>query len=221
MPVTLWNLLCLYLCLLCAGCAGHGRAPGPGDSVAEADVTAGTAAAAPDTGERQRILVGPADFSRLRVLTKRGAKADRQWQVTPAEAAVWQQAIEKEFAAALLADGAFSIVGQPGQAQGVVRVTLQWIRPGATGGKGDKSNTGGGAIAATLTVLDQRTGAVVLRALETRATDDIGAFYRIDRAQPAIALICRAWGESLRRGMLALREHRRAAARATPAGGGS
>ena len=100
------------------------------------------------------------------------------------------------------------------------------INPGNGNGNGrggiDASGGGAptrGAITASLTALDRGSGATVLRALETRTVEDVRAFYQIADARPAVSLLCRAWGDSLRRGMLDLR--RRSQAPSAPASEGT
>jgi hypothetical protein len=47
-------------------------------------------------------------------------------------------------------------------------------------------------------------GDVMVRSVDTKSTDDIWAFHQVDNDDPALNLIFRSWGNSIRRGMLQL-----------------
>jgi hypothetical protein len=55
-----------------------------------------------------------------------------------------------------------------------------------------------------MALVNTATGNVMVRSVDTKSTDDIWAFDQIDNEDPAIDLIFRSWGNSMRRGLLNL-----------------
>ncbi|MDG2273627.1 MAG: hypothetical protein P8L39_15125, partial [Halioglobus sp.] len=53
-------------------------------------------------------------------------------------------------------------------------------------------------------LINAASGAVMVRAVDTKSSDDIWAFNQVQNDDPAIDLIFRSWGNSIRRGVLQL-----------------
>ena len=150
------------------------------------------------------VYIAQADLSGTLIIQPEDAEPDEEWQFSDAERAEIQEAIEEEFSAALAYHSAFNIVDSRDDAEIVVRTTVVAIHPNQTRAAVEAGATGGGAITVSIALVNAATGDVMVRSVDTRSTDNIWAFHQVENDDPAVNLIFRAWGNSMRRGMLVL-----------------
>lgn len=152
----------------------------------------------------RNVYIAPADLDQIQIIQPEGAASDDEWQVTDIENSALQKAIVTEFSAALAYQSAFNVVDSREQAEIIVHTTVVAIHPNATREQIAAGGKSGGAITASIALVNAMTGDVMVRSVDTRSTDDIWAFNEVSNDDPAIDLIFRAWGNSMRRGILHL-----------------
>ena len=150
------------------------------------------------------VYIAPADLGVTQIIQPEGAEPDEEWQFREGEIAEIQEAIEEEFTAALAYHSAFNIVESREAAEIVVHTTVVAIHPNQTRAEVEAGARGGGAITVSIALVNAATGDVMVRSVDTKSTDNIWAFHQVENDDPAVNLIFRAWGNSMRRGMLAL-----------------
>ena len=82
--------------------------------------------------------------------------------------------------------------------------TIVAIHPNATLAEVTAGARSGGAITVSVALVNTATDKVMVRTVDTKSTDNIWAFHQVDNKDEAIDLIFRAWGNSMRRGLLHL-----------------
>ena len=152
----------------------------------------------------RNVYIARADLANLRVIQPEGAIPDAQWRVTKAEDDLLQTAMHDEFAAALRFHSAYNIVDDLEQAEIVIDTAIVAVHPNATRAAVAAGAKPGGAITVSIALVDGVSGGVIARVVDTKSTDDIWAFNQVDNADPAVNLIFRSWGNSIRRGILQL-----------------
>ena len=152
----------------------------------------------------RNVYIAPADLSKLLIIQPEGVKPDEGWQVSDIENSHLQQAIVKEFTATLGFESAYNVVPTREQAEIIVQTTVVAIHPNATRAQVEAGAGKGGAITASIALINAGTGAVMVRSVDTKSTDQIWAFHQVGNDDPAVNLIFRSWGNSIRRGMLQL-----------------
>ena len=170
----------------------------------QADALFINAESQPDGRDFRKVFIEPADLSDIRIVQPEGAKADEEWTVRDVENDILQKAILKEFTATLGYQSAYNIVDSREQAEILVHTTVVAIHPYAPRSEAVAGAKAGGAITASIALVDAKTGTVMVRSVDTKSTDNIWAFHQVDNDDPAANLIFRAWGNSIRRGMLQL-----------------
>ncbi|HDY81918.1 MAG: hypothetical protein DRQ65_06880 [Gammaproteobacteria bacterium] len=162
----------------------------------------------PDSSEGARVFrnvyIARADLSHIQVIKPEESPVDDDWKVTAKEEDLLQHAIIKEFTAALGYQSAYNIVTTPEQADMIIHTTVVAIHPNATREQAVAGNRSGGAITASIALINASSGNVMVRSVDTRSSDNIWAFNQVDNDDPAVDLIFRSWGNSMRRGMLHL-----------------
>ena len=152
----------------------------------------------------RNVYIAPADLSKLLIIQPEGVTADEGWQVSDIENSHLQQAIVKEFTATLGFESAYNVVPTREQAEIIVHTTVVAIHPNATRAQVEAGAGKGGAITASIALINAGTGAVMVRSVDTKSSDQIWAFHQVGNDDPAVNLIFRSWGNSIRRGMLQL-----------------
>ena len=152
----------------------------------------------------RKVYIAPADLGQIQIIQPEGTASDDEWQVTDIENSALQKAIVTEFSAALAYQSAFNVVDSREQAEIIVHTTVVAIHPNATREQIAAGGKSGGAITASIALVNASTGDVMVRSVDTRSSDDIWAFNEVANDDPAIDLIFRAWGNSMRRGILHL-----------------
>lgn len=152
----------------------------------------------------RNLYIAPADLANMQVIQPEGAKADEEWQITEPEEKILQQAIVKEFSAALAFESAFNIVGNAEQAQIILNTSLVAVHPNESRASVASGAKLGGAITVSIALINAASGAVMVRSVDTKSSDDIWAFNQVQNDDPALDLIFRSWGNSIRRGVLQL-----------------
>ena len=152
----------------------------------------------------RNIYIAPANLANMQVIQPEGATADIEWWVTDSEASILQQAIVEQFAAELAYGSAFYIVATPQEAQIVIETAVVAIHPNVTRSSAAARSNAGGAITVSIAAVNAASGAALVRVVDTKPTDDIWAFNRVEAGDPAPNGIFRALGNSLRQGLLQL-----------------
>lgn len=160
--------------------------------------------AKPGGRDFRNIYIAAADLSKLLIIQPEGVKADEGWHVSDIESSNLQQAINKEFTATLGFESAYNIVATREQAEIIVHTTIVAIHPNATRAQVEAGAKEGGSITASIALVNASTGAVMVRSVDTKSSDQIWAFHQVGNDDPAVNLIFRSWGNSIRRGMLQL-----------------
>jgi Protein of unknown function (DUF3313) len=154
----------------------------------------------------RNVYIAPANLANMQVIQPEGATADIEWWVTDAEAAILQQAITEQFTAALGYGSAFYIVNSPEEAQIVVDTAVVAIHPNVSRAAVASRSSTSGAITVSIALVNARSRAVLVRVVDTRATDDIWAFNQVDAGDAAYNPVFRTLGDSMRLGLLQLQE---------------
>jgi hypothetical protein len=150
------------------------------------------------------VFIAPADLSLVQVIQPEGAPVDEEWHVNDSEKSILQKTINAEFAIALSYDSAFNIVENRDEAEIVVKTTIVAIHPNQTKAAVAAGAKPGGSITVSLALVNEESGNVMVRSVDTKSSDDIWAFHQIDNDSKAVALIFKAWGNNMRRGILQL-----------------
>ena len=158
----------------------------------------------PGARDFRDVFIAQADLSSIQVIKPEGGAPDQEWQITDAERDILQKAIMKEFTSTLGFESAYNIVETREQSEITVNTTVVAIHPHATREQVAAGAKPGGAITASISLVNSKTGVVMVRSVDTRSSDDIWAFNQVESEDPAIDLIFRNWGNSIRRGMLHL-----------------
>jgi hypothetical protein len=154
--------------------------------------------------EFRRVYIAQADLSKIQVVAPNAGDANDGWKVNDAERGVLQSALVDEFSDTLGYAAGYEIVDSREQAQMIVHTTIMAIRLGTARDSTVAGAGSSGAITASITIVNASTGDVMVRSVDTRSSNNILAFQRVEDHDPAINLIFRAWGNSLRQGMLHL-----------------
>lgn len=154
--------------------------------------------------EFRNVYIAPANLANMQVIQPEGASADIEWWVDDNEDNILQQALAYEFTAALGVESAFFIVGTAQEAQIVVNTAVVAIHPHVGRAANAAGGNTGGAITVSIALVNAASGAVMVRVVDTQPSDDIWAFNQVEAGDPALSKIFRAWGNSLRLGLLQL-----------------
>jgi hypothetical protein len=198
-PMTL-----LVLLLLLGGCAQldafiasatERKAPAVAPGVTKgADAVYINQGAALAVADYRNVYIAPANLANMQVIQPEGAAADSEWWVTEKEDGVLQRAIADAFTAALGFESAFYTVATPQSAQILIETAVVAIHPHVTR-KAAAADTGkSGAITVSIALVNA----------DTRSSDDIWAFNQVQAGDPAFNPIFRAWGDSIRIGLMQL-----------------
>jgi hypothetical protein len=152
----------------------------------------------------RKIYVAPANLSKVQIIQPEGADPDSEWALDAAEKNVVQKALHDELAATLGFESAYNIVEKREDSDMVINTTLVAIHPNSTRQEIAAGAKAGGALTVSMALVNTKTGNVMIRAVDTKSTDNIWAFNQVGNADPAINLIFRSWGNSMRRGLLNL-----------------
>ena len=174
-----------------------------------AEDTQGTAlfvAPAPsaDVAAFRNIFIAPANLANMQVIQPEGAPADPEWWVTEEEDRILQRTIAYEFSLALASQADFTIVTSPQQAQLLVNTAVVAVHPDRTRAAVAKTGETGGSITVSVAVVNATSGAVLVRSVATRSSENIWAFNEVQGDDPVLNKVFAAWGEDLRRGILQL-----------------
>jgi hypothetical protein len=152
----------------------------------------------------REIFIAPVKDSNIQIIQPEGVKSDDSWSLTDIEDGVLQNAVVKEFSEALSFESAYNIVNSREEADMIVHTTIVAIHPNEGRAASAASSRTGGAITVSVALINAKTGEVMVRSVDTKSTDNIWAFNNLEKSDPAVNLIFRAWGNSMRRGILQL-----------------
>ena len=153
----------------------------------------------------RRIYVEPLDLSTMQIVQPRGVSGDDAWEVDDLEIEVGRKTFLREMARAMEADQAFHVVGSNDEAHALLYARVIAVHPYRTRADAEaQGGRGGGAVTMSFALIDPSDNAVVIRAIDTKSTDDIWAFDNIADDRDAIDLLFDAWGHQIRRSLLFL-----------------
>ena len=152
----------------------------------------------------RRIFIAPVNDTNIQVIQPEGTGSGEGWEISDIEEGVLQNAVVKEFSDALSFESAFNVVNRREEADMIVHTTIVAIHPNASKAAVEAGAKSGGAITVSLALISEKTGEVMVRSIDTKSTDNIWAFNNMETAEPAVNLIFKFWGNSMRRGLLHL-----------------
>lgn len=152
----------------------------------------------------RRVYIAPTDTSQMQIIQPAGVRSgtSEAWEIDDEEETVLQKTFLREMTRAMEADQAFHIVGGADEGQAVLYSTVIAIHPYQTKAQAEEGARVGGAVTMSFALVDPSDGEVVIRAIDTKSTDDIWAFDNIKDDRDAIDLIFDAWGHQVRRSLL-------------------
>ncbi|MEH6570620.1 MAG: hypothetical protein V7709_16185 [Halioglobus sp.] len=160
--------------------------------------------ASPGARAFREVFIAPLNLSKLQVIQPEGVSSDQEWEITDIEDGILQNAMVNEFSAALSFESAYNMVDRRADADMIIHTTAVAIHPYANKAEVAAGAKSGGAITISLALINAETGKVMVRTVDTKSTDNIWAFNEVDNEEEAVNLIFRAWGNSMRRGLLHL-----------------
>ena len=152
----------------------------------------------------RRIFIAPVNDTNIQIIQPEGTGSGEGWEISDIEEGVLQNAVVKEFSDALSFESAFNVVNRREEADMIVHTTIVAIHPNASKAAVEAGAKSGGAITVSLALISEKTGEVMVRSIDTKSTDNIWAFNNMETAEPAVNLIFKFWGNSMRRGLLHL-----------------
>ena len=152
----------------------------------------------------RKVFIAPVNSTNMQIIQPEGVKSDDSWSVNDIEDGVLQNAVTQEFSDAMSFESAYNVVNSREEADMIVHTTIVAIHPNQGRAAAEASSKTGGAITVSLALINAKTGEVMVRSVDTKSTDNIWAFNNLEQTDPAVNLIFRAWGNSMRRGILHL-----------------
>ncbi len=152
----------------------------------------------------REIYIAPVNDSNIQIIQPESADSGDGWKITDMEDGILQNAMAEEFSKALSYESAFNVVNRREEADMIVHTTIVAIHPNASKAAAEAGARKGGAITVSLALINAATGEVMVRSIDTKSTDNIWAFNNLETADPAVNLIFKSWGNSMRRGILQL-----------------
>jgi hypothetical protein len=207
----IFALLALSLTLGgCAATTSDTAVPEQGDpnylkaSNARADALYVNMESAPGGRAFREIFIAPANLSGMQIVQPEGTSPDDEWKINDIEDGILQNVMAQEFSAQLGFESAYNIVNRRADADMFIHTTIVAIHPYVTRAEVAAGEKKGGALTISLALVNAETGEVMVRSVDTRSTDNIWAFNELGDGEEAVRLMFRAWGNSLRRGLLSL-----------------
>ena len=155
----------------------------------------------------RNVYIAPANLANMQVIQPEGAPADSEWWVTEQEDTLLQRAIALEYTLALTHQSDFNIVTDRAQAQLVINTAVVAVHPHVTRAsvaRDAKDARTGGLLTVSVAVVDAASSAVLVRAVDTRPSDDIWAFNQVTSDDPALNQVFAGVGADIRQGILQL-----------------
>jgi Protein of unknown function (DUF3313) len=213
MSTTLWTVL-LVLLITTGGCAQFddwtsslgqpSRTAAPAAVVTRADAIYVNSAATATAGDFRNVYIAPVNLANMQIIQPEGGSADIEWWVTDTEDQILQRAIADQITAALGYESAFYPVATPEAAQIVVNTAVVAIHPNVARAASATHTSLGGAVTVSIALTNAVSGEVMVRVVDTRSIDDVWVFNQVDYGDTAFNPLFRAWGDSIRVGMLQL-----------------
>ena len=155
----------------------------------------------------RNVYIAPANLANMQVIQPEGAPADSEWWVTEQEDTLLQRAIALEYTLALTHQSDFNIVTDRAQAQLVINTAVVAVHPHVTRAsvaRDAKDARTGGLLTVSVAVVDAASSAVLVRAVDTRPSDDIWVFNQVTSDDPALNQVFAGVGAEIRQGILQL-----------------
>jgi len=152
----------------------------------------------------REIYIAPVNDSNIQIIQPEGSGSGDGWEINDIEDGILQNAMAQEFSRALSYESAFNVVNRREEADMIIHTTIVAIHPNASKAEADAGAKKGGAITVSVALINAETGEVMVRSIDTKSTDNIWVFNNLETADPAVNLIFKSWGNSMRRGILHL-----------------
>ncbi len=152
----------------------------------------------------RRIYIAPTNTSQMQIIQPYGVRQGSvgAWDIDDVEQGVLQNTFIREMTRAMEADQAFHIVPTREEAHAVLYSRLIAVHPYQTRTEVEAGARAGGALTMSFALVDPSDGEVVIKAIDSKSTDDIWAFDNIEDDRNAVDLIFDAWGHQIRRSLL-------------------
>ncbi len=153
----------------------------------------------------RRLYVAPLDMTQMQIIQPHGVRDNERWEITDAEKAVVEKTFLNEMTVAMEADQAFHIVTRREDAQAVLAARVIAVHPYMSRAEAQaRGGRGKGAVTMSFALVDPSDSSVVIRALDSKSTEDIAALESIEQDRDAIDVLFNSWGQQLRRSLLFL-----------------
>lgn len=151
----------------------------------------------------RRVYIAPLNMSQMQIIQPHGVDDDEEWEVDDIEQGVVVKTFLNEMTVALEADQAFHVVSKREDAQAVLAARVIAVHPYRSRAEAAvEGGRGKGAVTMSFALVDPADSTVVIRAIDTKSTDDISALETIQEDRDAIDILFESWGHQLRRSLL-------------------
>lgn len=151
----------------------------------------------------RRIYIAPLNTATMQIIQPPGASGEDRWDVDDIEQRVIEATFVREMTRAMEADQAFHIVATPEEAQATLHGRIIAVHPYRTRSEAkSEGGRGRGAVTMSFALLDPADNKVVIRALDSKSTDDVWAFDNIKDERGSVDLLFESWGYQIRRSLL-------------------
>jgi hypothetical protein len=160
----------------------------------------------PAFNDVRRIYIAPANTATTQIIQPHGVRSGDldAWVMTPAEEEVLQNTLVRVFTEELERQQAFDVVEYREDAQWVLYSTVVALHPNRPRSVAMAGERVGGAVTMSFSLVDQDSGTVAVRALDSKSTDRIYSFNRMTGEAGAVEVLLRAWGGQIRRSLMYL-----------------
>jgi hypothetical protein len=166
----------------------------------------------PNAFERERfdsvrkLYIAPANTSQTQIIQPPGVDSSDldAWVMTPEEDALLQNTLAVAFTESLEIDNSFDVVDRREDAELVLYSTVVALHPNQSRSAASAGARTGGTITMSFALVNPDNGTVAIRILDSKSTDDIVSFNKIQGDMSAVELLLRSWGGQMRRSLMFL-----------------
>ncbi len=152
----------------------------------------------------RRVYIARTDTANMQIIQPEGVDPHDEWSVRDLEADQFQKIIQREYTRALSFESAYQVVDSPENAEMILKTRIVAVHPNASLAEYQAGSSAGGSITISTSLRNAQTNQVMIRAVDSKSTDNIWAFHDVGNEEDAVDLLFRAWGNQIRRGLLQL-----------------
>ena len=154
----------------------------------------------------RRIYIAPVNASQMQIIQPDGVDASDldAWEFDDVEQEVLQKKFATAMTRALEIDQAYHVVDKRADAQAVLSSRIIALHPYVSRSEAQAGTRVGGAATMSFALIDPSDNTVMIRALDSKSTDNIWAFDNVDSDQTALDFMFALWGQQIRRSVLFL-----------------